>query len=262
MDINNNQQINTFLKGMNTDTSDSALDSSQYRYAENLRIVTNTDSNSGELHLIDGTKKINLNIEKLSEDSFDANRDIKVYGEDMFPFDNDIHICCDEISGPMMTRLDDRYISSAFIDGFNTDGRGFPWKERGMQKDPNNRYRIHVSNFWFCGQENLTPELWYGGQTKERRKSILQHTYVIYSSDGQFYQNVDQQYEQITDLKQIKIDDIKSGKIYGKLSDNTFTAAEIMYNVAEDGYYFEIGSAMLLVYIYEPEQGDTKEIAG
>ena len=55
MDINKNQQVNTFLKGMNTDLSDSLLDSSQYRYAENLRLVTNTDSNSGELRLIDGT---------------------------------------------------------------------------------------------------------------------------------------------------------------------------------------------------------------
>jgi hypothetical protein len=40
---------------MNTDLSDSLLDSSQYRYAENLRLVTNTDSNSGELRLIEGT---------------------------------------------------------------------------------------------------------------------------------------------------------------------------------------------------------------
>jgi hypothetical protein len=40
---------------MNTDLSDSLLDSSQYRYAENLRLVTNTDSNSGELRLVDGT---------------------------------------------------------------------------------------------------------------------------------------------------------------------------------------------------------------
>jgi len=55
MDINKNQQVNTFLKGMNTDLSDSLLDSSQYRYAENLRLVTNTDSNSGELRLVDGT---------------------------------------------------------------------------------------------------------------------------------------------------------------------------------------------------------------
>jgi hypothetical protein len=40
---------------MNTDTSDALIDSSQYRYAENLRLVTNTDSNSGELRLIEGT---------------------------------------------------------------------------------------------------------------------------------------------------------------------------------------------------------------
>jgi len=36
MDINKNQQVNTFLKGMNTDASDSLLENSQYRYAENV----------------------------------------------------------------------------------------------------------------------------------------------------------------------------------------------------------------------------------
>lgn len=57
MDINDNlQQINTFVKGMNTDVSDMLMDSSQYRYAENVRLVTNTDSNSGELRLVDGTE--------------------------------------------------------------------------------------------------------------------------------------------------------------------------------------------------------------
>lgn len=55
MDINQNQQINTFLKGMNTDTSDALISNDQYRYAENVRVITNTDSNSGELRLVDGT---------------------------------------------------------------------------------------------------------------------------------------------------------------------------------------------------------------
>lgn len=55
MDINQNQQTNTFVKGMNTDTSDMYLSSDQYRYAENVRVVTNEDSNSGELHLVEGT---------------------------------------------------------------------------------------------------------------------------------------------------------------------------------------------------------------
>lgn len=55
MDINNDlQQINTFIKGMNTDVSDALMDSSQYRYAENVRLATNTDENTGELRLIEG----------------------------------------------------------------------------------------------------------------------------------------------------------------------------------------------------------------
>lgn len=58
MDINNNQQINTFVKGMNTDTSDALLGSDQYRYAENLRLITNTEQNTGELRLIEGDKHL------------------------------------------------------------------------------------------------------------------------------------------------------------------------------------------------------------
>ena len=55
MDINNElQQINTFVKGMNTDVSDALMDSSQYRYAENVRLATNKDENTGELRLIEG----------------------------------------------------------------------------------------------------------------------------------------------------------------------------------------------------------------
>lgn len=55
MDINDNQQVNTFLKGMNTDVSDALIDSSQYRYAENLRLTTTGDNNTGDLHLISGS---------------------------------------------------------------------------------------------------------------------------------------------------------------------------------------------------------------
>lgn len=60
MDINNNQQINTFTKGMNTDVSDMLMDNSQYRYAKNVRLVTNKDSNSGELRIVDGTESVGL----------------------------------------------------------------------------------------------------------------------------------------------------------------------------------------------------------
>lgn len=58
MSVNQNQQINVFNKGMNTDTSDAYLSNEQYRYAENLRFITNTGENSGELRLIEGYKEI------------------------------------------------------------------------------------------------------------------------------------------------------------------------------------------------------------
>lgn len=55
MDINNQQQTTSFLKGMNTDISDALLQDGQYRYAENVQVLTDTDSNTGELHIIEGT---------------------------------------------------------------------------------------------------------------------------------------------------------------------------------------------------------------
>lgn len=58
MDINKNQQTNTFYEGMNTDTSDMMLKDTQYRFAKNLRLVTDSSSNSGELRLIEGRDAI------------------------------------------------------------------------------------------------------------------------------------------------------------------------------------------------------------
>ena len=71
MDINDNtQQTNTFLKGMNTDISDALIGDSEYRLAENLRYVTNTESNTGELRLIEGDVACTLNVEGVEDRSF------------------------------------------------------------------------------------------------------------------------------------------------------------------------------------------------
>lgn len=58
MDINNNQQQNTFESGMNTDTADFVLAKNQYRDARNVRLITSGDSNSAEIHFIEGNKYI------------------------------------------------------------------------------------------------------------------------------------------------------------------------------------------------------------
>lgn len=60
MDINKNQQTNTFTKGMNSDTSDFLLPNDQYRYAENVRPITDKDHNTGELHLVEGVLPTNI----------------------------------------------------------------------------------------------------------------------------------------------------------------------------------------------------------
>ena len=64
MDINNDlQQINSFTGGMNTDSSDSYLKSNEYRIAKNLRCITNTGENTGELHTIDGVDIVHLKVD-------------------------------------------------------------------------------------------------------------------------------------------------------------------------------------------------------
>ena len=52
-------QVNTFAKGMDTDTSDSLISNDSYRIAENLRYITDIDETTGELRLIEGAIKIN-----------------------------------------------------------------------------------------------------------------------------------------------------------------------------------------------------------
>lgn len=55
-------QMNTFTKGMNTDTSDAYMPTDQYRYAENLRVTSDNNGVFGELHLIEGTKSLEQSI--------------------------------------------------------------------------------------------------------------------------------------------------------------------------------------------------------
>lgn len=56
MDTDTNQQINQFSKGMVADISDALLADGQYRMAKNLRYVTDNEENTGELHIIEGSR--------------------------------------------------------------------------------------------------------------------------------------------------------------------------------------------------------------
>jgi len=55
--------MSTFVGGMNTDTSDAFIADSQYRYAENVRVITESNNNSGELRLIEGTYPLRFNVQ-------------------------------------------------------------------------------------------------------------------------------------------------------------------------------------------------------
>ena len=55
-------QTNSFVGGLNTDTDINLLPSSQYRYAENIRIITNDDGNTGVLQNIQDTIEVEGDI--------------------------------------------------------------------------------------------------------------------------------------------------------------------------------------------------------
>ena len=82
MDTNtNNQQINTFVKGMNTDVSDSLINNDEYRLAKNVRYGTNTEENSGELRLIEGAVPFDgWKPENVDVDHIIATTSIRDYG--------------------------------------------------------------------------------------------------------------------------------------------------------------------------------------
>lgn len=58
----NNLQTNTFVGGMNMDADKYAIPNNSYRYAENVRVITNDEGTTGVLQNIEGVKKYNLSI--------------------------------------------------------------------------------------------------------------------------------------------------------------------------------------------------------
>ena len=55
-------QNNTFVEGMDCDTDISTLSNNRYRYAENIRVITNDEGTSGVLQGIEGVKKYTNSI--------------------------------------------------------------------------------------------------------------------------------------------------------------------------------------------------------
>jgi len=71
--------VNTFSGGMNLDTDKSLLKNNQYRYAENVRVITNEGANTGSLSNIEGNSLISgLNLN--SGDTIIATDTIRNYG--------------------------------------------------------------------------------------------------------------------------------------------------------------------------------------
>lgn len=65
--ISSTSQINTFIAGMDTDTDVNFLPNNKYRYAQDVRIVTDDQGTTGVLQSVDGAKKYNYGI-KITEE--------------------------------------------------------------------------------------------------------------------------------------------------------------------------------------------------
>lgn len=65
--ISNTAQTNTFVKGMNMDSDILYLEDSQYRYSENIRVLTNTDGTTGSIQNIEGTLELNITLPENEE---------------------------------------------------------------------------------------------------------------------------------------------------------------------------------------------------
>lgn len=60
--ISNTFQTNTFIEGMDCDTDIMMLSDKRYRYAENIRVITNDEGTTGVLQGIEGVKKYQASI--------------------------------------------------------------------------------------------------------------------------------------------------------------------------------------------------------
>ena len=65
--ISNTAQINTFYGGMNMDSDAAILPNNQYRYGQDVRIITDDSSTSGVLQSVEGAKKYNYGIKGTEE---------------------------------------------------------------------------------------------------------------------------------------------------------------------------------------------------
>ncbi len=80
---------------MNSDTSDFLLPNDQYRYAENVRPITDKDQYTGELHLVEGVLPVNVLKDDEEILSFSSIRNYLVYitkegnGWNIYRYDKD-----------------------------------------------------------------------------------------------------------------------------------------------------------------------------
>lgn len=78
--MSNTFQTNSFVEGMNLDIDITAIPESQYRYAENVRILTNKDGTSGVLQNIQSTRVIGGGDFMLDDEIVIATTVINQYG--------------------------------------------------------------------------------------------------------------------------------------------------------------------------------------
>ena len=202
MDINNNQQVNTFIEGMNTDTSDTMIKETQYRYAENLRLITNSDSNSGELRLIEGINEISIVDEQ--------DRPVKFFNVIASTNIRDIGIIIEKNASERWSvyRIDhknDKYIANQVF-GPCSSGKDWPKHKLSLvtRYEDSDNIKLYIAdgeNYLMClniakdcGNEiqqiSSAPEYTFGGFKSIEKTSgslkpaLVQYAYILYDKYG------------------------------------------------------------------------------
>ena len=203
MDIDEKtSQTNMFSGGMDTDTSDMLLKDNQYRLAKNLRYITDTDENTGELHMIDGAKKLTTFKETIIATA--TIRDIGVIvskgqnGWSIYVFKEDENINPKLIFGPCKSKIGDkisivmRYEDNNNVKAYLADGINplmMATIEETLDEDGN-----CTGEFKFIGNEIialqaynngiLLPPLFCGWVPGQLTSGLVQYAYMLYHRHG------------------------------------------------------------------------------
>lgn len=108
-----NSQINTFNKGMNMDVDIAMLPEGQYRYAENIRLLTDADGTTGLLQNIEYIRRYN------QDETDNIPLDEEILGTTVTRWFN-VETGVDEECGIVLTKTTDNINNIYRVSGFDS----------------------------------------------------------------------------------------------------------------------------------------------